>query len=249
MEVRLAYIRKDPWSGISKYEGCANQIGTYWTRSRMRYTGLTEDKARELETKLGYPANHLAPYSEFWTTYAIRVPAKGLLINTESPLDELMYFFLKNHKRVADGTSKMTSSTDYILTNQNIEAEEANKKNKVKREAILEYGKLSITDMRKVLRLLGEKSDNISQDLVESKLFETIEKDPQKFLDVWVNNESKETEWLLTEAIAKNVIRRNKNVYYYGTDIIGSSKMDAIASLDDKNNQDIRLVIMNAIQA
>lgn len=249
MEVRLSYIRKDPWSGISKYAGCANQIGSYWTRAGLRYTGLSDEIARTLETKLGYPVNHLAPYSEFWTTYAIRVPAEGIIIHTESPVHELMYHFVKNHKRVADGTNKVTNSTDYVLTNQNIEAEEANKRNKVKREAVAEYGKLSITDMRKAMRLLGEKSDSISQDLVESRLFDIIEKDPKKFLDIWVNNESKETDWLLTEAISKNVVRRNKNVYYYGTDIIGSSKADAIAFLDDKNNQEIRLVIMNAIQA
>lgn len=249
MEVRLNFIKKDPWSNQTKYPGCANQLGSYWTRSGVRYTGLTEEKARELEKKLGYQEYHLAPYSEFWITYAIRIPAGGITILTEVPTQELMYHFVKNHKRVADGTSKITPATDYVLTNQNTEAEEANKKNKVKRDAILEYGKMSITDMRKAMRLLGEKSDNISQDLVESKLFEMIEKDAKRFLDVWVNNDNKETDYVLAEALAKNIIRKNKNIYYYGTDIIGHSREDAIATLDDKANQDLRLVIMNSIQA
>ena len=41
---------------------------------------------------------------------------------------------------------------------------------------------------------------------------------------------------------------KSKNMYYYGTDVIGTSLEDAIATLDDKKNNDLRLGIMSGIE-
>lgn len=249
MEATLRFIRTNPWVGISKFKNCGDYIGPYWTRSGNRYTGLTEEDARRLEKAIGYPEGHLAPYSPFWATYSVKLGNKDLYIHTEKPEDELKYLFLKNHKRVAFGTSNITPSTDYLLSNSQAEAEENNKKFKVKREAYSAFTKMSLEEMRKCLRLYGIKSDSISNELVESKLNELIENDPQRYLLLWVNNKNKETQYLIEEAISKNVIRKNKNMYYYGTDVIGRSMDEAVLMLDDKKNQDIRLSIMQEIES
>lgn len=249
MEATLRFIRTNPWVGISKFKNCGDYIGPYWTRSGNRYTGLTEEDARRLEKAIGYPEGHLAPYSPFWATYSVKLGNKDLYIHTEKPEDELKYLFLKSHKRVAFGTSNITPSTDYLLSNSQAEAEENNKKFKVKREAYSEFTKMSLEEMRKCLRLYGIKSDSISNELVESKLNELIENDPQRYLLLWVNNKNKETQYLIEEAISKNVIRKNKNMYYYGTDVIGRSMDEAVLMLDDKKNQDIRLAIMQEIES
>lgn len=249
MEATLRFIRTNPWVGISKFKNCGDYIGPYWTRSGNRYTGLTEEDARRLEKAIGYPEGHLAPYSPFWATYSVKLGNKDLYIHTEKPEDELKYLFLKNHKRVAFGTSNITPSTDYLLSNSQAEAEENNKKFKVKREAYSEFTKMSLEEMRKCLRLYGIKSDSISNELVESKLNELIENDPQRYLLLWVNNKNKETQYLIEAAISKNIIRKNKNMYYYGTDVIGRSMDEAVLMLDDKKNQDIRLAIMQEIES
>ena len=136
-----------------------------------------------------------------------------------------------------------------MLSNSQAEAEENNKKFKVKREAYSAFTKMSLEEMRKCLRLYGIKSDSISNELVESKLNELIENDPQRYLLLWVNNKNKETQYLIEEAISKNIIRKNKNMYYYGTDVIGRSMDEAVLMLDDKKNQDIRLAIMQEIES
>src|SRR5699024_6643526 len=160
MEATLRFIRTNPWVGISKFKNCGDYIGPYWTRSGNRYTGLTEEDARRLEKAIGYPEGHLAPYSPFWATYSVKLGNKYLYIHTEKPEDELKYLFLKNHKRVAFGTSNITPSTDYLLSNSQAEAEENNKKFKVKREAYSAFTKMSLEEMRKCLRLYGIKSDS-----------------------------------------------------------------------------------------
>ena len=249
MEVILKFARVNPWAGIAKYKNCYDYIGTYWTRSGNRYTGLTEEDARRLEKEMGYEEGHLAPTSTFWKTYSIRIGAKDVYLHTEKPEDELAYLFLKNHKRVALGLSNIKPQNDYVLVNSEAEAEAKNKINRVKREAITEFNKMSLEEMRKCLRIYGNRADNISNELVENKLFELIEKDPNKFFLIWVNNKNKETQYILDTAIGKNIIRKSKNIYYYGTDVIGRSNDDAISFLNNKANQEIKLAILNEIDA
>ena len=103
--------------------------------------------------------------------------------------------------------------------------------------------------MRKCLRLYGIKSDNMSNELVEAKLSEQIETSPAKFLLKWVNNPNKETQFLIEEAVAKNIIRRNRTQYFYGTDMVGNGIDDVIAYLNDKKNQDIKMAILQEIKS
>ena len=102
--------------------------------------------------------------------------------------------------------------------------------------------------MRKCLRLFGVSSDRLSNELVESTLFNIVDKQPQRFFDKWVNNSSKETEFLLEEAIAKGVIRKERTQYFYGTEMFADTLNDAIAYLDSKKNQDLKLSIINEVK-
>ena len=249
MEVIVRIIKANPWTGLTKWSTCYDYISSYWTRSGNIYTGLTAEDAERLEKEIGFEQGKLAPNSSFWDTFAVKVGKKDVILDTDRPEDELKYLFLKGHKRVANGLNKITPATDYVMINRDSEAEEANKINKIKREAYREMDKMSIEDMRKCLRLYGIKSDSISSELVESKLNELIEADPQKYLLLWVNNQNKETQYLIEAAISKNIIRKNKNLYYYGTDVIGRSMDEAVLMLDDKKNQDIRLAIMQEIES
>ena len=249
MEVILRFKTKDPWAGITKYKNCYDYIAPYWTRSGNKYTGLTEDEAKRLEKEIGYAEGTLSPYSDYWNTFAIKITTKEIILHTERSYDELQYLFLKGHKRVANGINNVKPNNDYIPINKDSEAEEANRLNKVKRQAIVEFNKLSLDDMRKALRLYAFKSDSMSNELVESKLFELVEKDPNKFFLIWVNNKSKNTQFIIESAVAKNIIRKSRNIFYYGTDIIGNSMEDAIAYLDDKKNQDLKMVIMQEIES
>lgn len=153
--------------------------------------------------------------------------------------------FLEGHKRVATTLDRLDAGKDYLLINREAEAIEQNKQNKLRREAIKAFDSLSLEQMRKCLRLFGSNADRMSNELVESTLFNIVDKQPKKFMDKWVNNKSKETEFLLENAIAKGVIRKDKTHYFYGSDMFADSLEDAIAYLDSKKNQDLRLSIIN----
>lgn len=249
MEVIVRMTRHNPWSGLTKWPQCADYLGSYWTRSGNRYTGLSNEDARRLEKEIGYEEGQLSQGSEFWKTFACRIGNKELILDTNNPYDELQYLFLKGHKRVANGLNNINPSCDYVLINKDSEAEEANRINKVKREAYREMDKMSIEDMRKCLRLFGIKSDVMSNELVEAKMSEQIENSPKAFIAKWVDNPNKEINFVIEEAISKNIIRKNRSNYYFGTDLIGNGLEDVIAYLKDKKNNDIKMSILNEIKS
>lgn len=246
MVVELKIKKKNPWGPFIKYKNCFDYIAPYFTRSGSIYTGLTPEDEKYYEKALGYEEGHLSKSSEFWKTFCVKVGARGLLLDDANPRQAMLIKFLSNHKRVATSLDKMTAGKDYLLINREAEAIEANKINKVRREAIKEFDKLSLDQMRKCLRLFGVGgADRMSNELVESTLFNLVDKQPKKFFEKWVDNKTKETEFLIEEAIAKGVIRRDRTQYFYGTEMFADSLDEAVAYLDNKKNQDLKLSIIN----
>lgn len=249
MEIILKKKNKHAWSGVLKYRNCFDYIAPYWTRSGSIYTGLTAEDEKRLEKALGFEEGKLARSSKFWNNFCVKLGAEEKVFHTDNAWDELQYIFLKDHKRVATSLSSVKAATDYLLINKESEAVESNRINKQRRNAIKEFDKMSLEDMRKCLRLYGYKADTMSAELVEQKLFSEVEKDPNRFFVKWVNNKNRATETIIEQALAKNVMRKSRNVYYYGTDIVGNSIEDAIAYLDTPANQDLKLTILQEIES
>ena len=245
MVVELKIKKKNPWIGLVKYRHCFDYIAPYFTRSGSIYTGLTPEDEKYFEKALGYEEGHLAKTSEFWTTFCVKVGTRSLLLDDSIPRQAMIIKFLSGHKRVATSLDKLDAGKDYLLINREAEAVEQNKQNKLRRDAIKEFDKLSLDQMRQCLRLFGMSSDRMSNELVESTLFSMVDKQPKKFFDKWVNNKAKDTEFLLEQAIAKGVIRKDKTHYFYGSDMFADTLEDAIAYLDSKKNQDLKLAIIN----
>jgi hypothetical protein len=245
MVVELKIKKKNPWIGLVKYRHCFDYIAPYFTRSGSIYTGLTPEDERYFEKALGYEEGHLSKTSEFWQTFCVKIGSRTLLLDDSIPRQAMMIKFLSGHKRVATSLDKLDAGKDYLLINREAEAIEQNKQNKLRRDAIKEFDSLSLDQMRQCLRLFGMSSDRMSNELVESTLFNLVDKQPKRFFDKWVNNKSKDTEFLLEQAIAKGVIRKDKTHYFYGTDMFADSLVDAIAYLDNKKNQDLKLAIIN----
>ena len=245
MVVELKIKKKNPWIGLVKYRHCFDYIAPYFTRSGSIYTGLTPEDEKYFEKALGYEEGHLAKTSDFWTTFCVKVGTRSLLLDDSIPRQAMIIKFLSGHKRVATSLDRLDAGKDYLLINREAEAIEQNKQNKLRRDAIKEFDKLSLDQMRQCLRLFGMSSDRMSNELVESTLFGLVDKQPKKFFDKWVNNKAKDTEFLLEQAIAKGVIRKDKTHYFYGSDMFADTLEDAIAYLDSKKNQDLKLAIIN----
>lgn len=233
-------------SRVVKFKNCYDYIGTYFTRSGNRYTGLTTEDTNRLGSLLGL---NLYPSSTYWDNFYVRIGADDIFLDTEDPLDEIKYLFLKNHRRVKTSMFENKATADYLLINKDEEAKRENLFNKSKIDAISEFKKMSVTDMRKCLRLFGSNADSMSGEMVENSMFKIVESNPEAFLDKWVGNTNRELQVVIEQAISRNIIRRNKNIYKYGSEVIGYSMVEVIDFLNNPKNQDIKISILNAIDA
>jgi hypothetical protein len=245
MKVILRPLLKNGW-GTAKYKHCYDGLGPYLTRSGNIYTGLTKEDEERLGLILGLD---LRPSGEFWKNFLIRTTNKDIYLDTSDPMDELKYLFIKKHIRVKGSLLEHKASADFVIINKDEEAKVSNLRNRVIRDAFSEFDKLSSTDIRKVLRLYGENGDNMSAEVAEQRLFDLIDGNPQRFIDKWVKNDARETEVLLERAIASNCIRKNLNVYKYGSEVIGRSKEEVLNFLDDPINQDIKRSVLIELDA
>jgi hypothetical protein len=207
MIVKLIKKEAEPWAGVKFYRNCSHFIGSYYTRSGRRHTGLEPEDADRLSKILGFD---LKPESSFWDNFSIKIGSskESVILDTEDPYQELQYKFLKTHKDVANSLKDITPNKAYVLLHEELEATEANKQARTKRKAFQEFDRMTPEEMRKALRLYGINASNSNTDMVENTLFRLVEESPSKFIQLWVDNLNKETQFLIEEAVSKNVIRK-----------------------------------------
>jgi hypothetical protein len=247
MRVILRPTNKHLWANnVVKYKNCYDYLKPYYTRSGSIYTGLTPEDEVRLGDLIGF---NLKRSSNYWDSFNVRVGSTDIFLDTEDPLDEIKYLFLKNHKRVKTSIFEHKANADYLLINKDEEAKRENMFNKSKVDAISEFKKMSLTDMRKCLRLFGQNAESVSGEVVENTMFKIIESNPEMFLNKWTNNTNREIEVVLEQAISRNIIRRNKNIYKFGGDTIGYSTQEALDFLQNPKNQDIKAAVLSSIES
>jgi len=246
MKIQIEPLNAKSWSNIHQYNNCHTDISTYFLKNGSKYTGLSLEDEDRLGKRI---REDLSPNSDYWNSFYIRMTAKTLELDISDPWDELKYLFLKSHKLVAPSLQDKKATAEYVIINEEAEASEKNRRSKVKRNASKAFDKLSAVEVGKALRLYGYKSSGVSNEQAEAKLYDVVEENPQKFLDIWVNNKNRDIQFVIESAISKNVMRKNKNAYMYGTEMIGHSIEDAMAFLNDPKNQEIKMVILNEIDA
>jgi hypothetical protein len=246
MKVILRPIGWNKWSGIIKYKNCFEDLGSYYTRSGTLYTGLSDEEEVRLGEKLGLDLNK---NSEYWKTFFIRTSASDIILDTDDAMDELKYLFCKSHKRVKNSLMENKAGANFVLINRDEEAKRDNLYAKLEIDAIIGFNKMTPTEQRKCLRIFGHNADTMSAEVVQAKLYEVVKANPQAYLDRWVNNTDREEQVLIEVAISKNIIRRDRHMYKYGSDTIGNSLEETIGFLKDPRNQDIKIGLISACDA
>ena len=201
MQVILRPIGWNKWSGILKYKNCFDDLGPYLTRSGAMYTGLTMEDEKRLGSSLGLDLSRSST-NPFWVNFRIRTSVNDIILDTDDPLDELKYLFCKGHKRVKNSLLEQKATADFVLINRDEEAKVENSFNRIKRDAVKEFDKLTPTEIRKALRLFGYNAESMSSEVAENRLYTFVEANPNKFMDRWVNNKSREIEALIEIAIS-----------------------------------------------
>lgn len=241
-------IKKQTWSGFIRYKNTKDYLAPYYDSTGTIVTGLTPEDADRLGKAL---KKDLSPSSPFWLEYNLIFHDKEREFNESNPEGELAVKYMLAHKRVANSLEERNNwpYADYIIFNEEIEAKVKNEKISLKRKAVSLFNELSTQQMRDILKLYPgyTKTDSVSADVVESKLFELMEIDPNKFIGL-VGDKNLDMKIKLKDLVGAKILRKNKTAYYYGDDNIGHDEESTITYLIDPQNQGLLIALEKELE-
>ncbi len=240
--VKIKPIKKTTWSGFIRYKNTKDHISPYYNQWGSLETGLDKEDEERLGKLL---KRDLSPQSPFWNDYSVIMTDKDKELNILLPEQEVAYKLLLIHKRVCNSETERAKwpYADYILYNEETEAQVKNEAYSVKRKAVTAFNALSTDQMKDILKLYPgfvNSTESVSLSIVEAKLFELMEKDPTKFLEL-VNDKKLDMKIFLKDLVANKILRKNKTSFYYGEDFLGHDEETTITYLDDPEHQSLKI--------
>jgi len=241
IEVKL--IKKTSWSNFSLLPKCKDTVVARLTRSGYN-TGLTKEDEDRLEKQMRLEPGTLNRFSDYWKEYVVFLTDKGLDLNLENPKDFIDYKLLIACEKVAPSVKDQIKfpKAKFVIFDKEEQAKKENEFTKIKKKAFAEFNTLSISDMKKILKLFGLSADDSTDEIVENTLSDIVETRPSEFLKV-ANIEDFSTRLLIEDLLRSNIIRKVGARYEYGQDVLGHSLDKTIEYFKDPLNQELVLTL------
>lgn len=249
--VKIKLIEKkgsQTFNGFVRYKNTKDYITPYYTKSGVIYTGLTEDEAKYFGEKLQKDLN---PLSDFWHSFSIIMTDKVKELDLSNVTHQLEYKFLQNHVRIAsDPTDPNIGIKDYVILDENKEAEVINKRSSAKRKANQLFDKLSTDNKKDILRLYPgfTSMDTVSSEIIDARLYEKLEENPEKFI-AHAEDKKRDMKVMLKDLVATELLRKNKSSYYYGEDFLGHDEESTIEYLSHPDHQALKIDLIKQLEA
>lgn len=254
--VTVKQFRGNNWlptghDGEYRYTHCAEELVPLVDRQGYHITGLDEESERFFEKTLGMTVGTLSRYNEdFWSTYRIRIPKEGLILNKKNPKDYLTVKVLQAHQRVANSEAEKKDSpfADYVITSSEQEARVESKKVKIRRKAYKIFGGMSTEDMKAYLKVSGSRpGDNASTDFLESSIGKAIETNATEFIRVMEDPDFK-MKLFIENCLATGALVKSGSKYTIkGSDTIGHSLDATIEYLKAPENQEVYIALKSKL--
>ena len=235
------------FNGFVRYKNTKDYITPYYTKSGVIYTGLTEEEAKYFGEKLQKDLN---PLSEFWHTFSIIMTDKIKELDLSNITHQLEYKFLQGHIRIAsDPTDPNIGIKDYVILDENKEAEVINKRSISKRKANQLFDKLSTDNKKDILRLYPgfTNMDTVSSEIIDARLYEKLEENPEKFI-AHAEDKKRDMKVMLKDLVATELLRKNKSSYYYGEDFLGHDEESTIEYLSHPDHQGLKIDLIKQLE-
>lgn len=247
--ITIKAIEKKNWGGFTRYPKCKDTIIAQQGRGGY-FTGLNETEQTSLEEDLQLEKGTLAPYSKYWLDYAIHIYNKTLTLDLTRPKDLLDYHVCMASPRVANSITELDNwpKAEYVLYDAEEDAKKENTAVQQRRRAFARFGKMSSSEMKDVLKLMGSRADNMSITMIENKIDQLIQDTPEKFNEI-LDLPNFNTRVLIEDLLGVNAIRKNGTHFLVGDDVIGHDLEATIFYLEDPKNQNLLISLKNKLEA
>lgn len=240
----------DGHDGEIRYTNCADFLAVpIDMQSGEMVTGLTEEEERSLELELLLEPKTLSRYNRtYWGDYKqmIRIDKNGIKLNLAKPRDYIKYKNLLVHPKVAKSDSEKFDNPEYeyVITSLEAEAKFKSQLNRIKKNAYAKFDKLTMSDKKNLLKMYGNRvDDSYSEDVVDSKLFDKIEENPDLFL-AKLSDPDFDMKVFISDALyARSIVKSGSRYMINGGETIGLSVDEVIQYLNDVRNQDVLIAL------
>ncbi len=248
--VTIKPIKKNALGNLSRIPSSTYTIVAKLTRVGYE-TGLTPAEEKKLEKELGLEANTLSKRSPYWKAYAFKIPGdSSVTLDLSEAQSYLDYRLCLACTEVADSEEDINTLThDFFIADDEKKANKELVRIKQHDNAIIAYTKMSVKDMRDVLKLLGYKTANMSETYVQTALRSEIDENPTKFNNIVEDPDFQEKVFIKDLEYYK-ILSKDGTKYYFGevNNVIGNSIEDAVEYLNDKANNQIKIQLHKALQ-
>jgi hypothetical protein len=215
-------------------------------------TGLTAEDETRLEKALGLNTGELARASRYWKEYAVTIPEDGLELDTSFAPDELKFKILSQSNLVATSLSQLNSmpDADFVMTNDDQEADAKNKKREAKKKAYAKLENMSHEDYCDYLRAKGNKGvETLSPQRIRD-LVETDAEDNAKAFLAFLNDPHYKDKLFIAELVQHGLMRLQGTRYYEaGSNLtFGSNIEQVIDYLTSTKNQTVYITLSGALE-
>lgn len=222
-------------------------------------TGLSPEDKTRLESKTGFnlsPDYIQGKPHEFWNSPAalVKLEHKTNVFDTSKPLDEIKVKLMKASDLVANSMKEYEEgkfpNAIFVIFDEQEELEIKASKASIRRKVVLESSKLTKVRKAEIVQIvLGISVRNQSEDFIDLKLDEAVEKDgADKVLSLIQRDKARTSlHAFVLEAIHKNVLRKDGPSVYYMDDQVGYDVESAVDYFQDPKNQTLKAQILEKI--
>ena len=260
--VEVRPIERERWHGLKGKDAITRPVvieALLSSTTGKLATGLTPEDREKLEKETGYdlsPDYKAGKPHPFWSSPAafVKLEHKTNIFDLSNPLDEIRVKIMKASDLVANSQKEYDEGkfplAQFVIYDEREEVEMKASKAAIRRKVVIEADKLSATRKSEIIQIvLGVTTRNQSNDFIDLKLDEAIDKDgPQRVLDLIQRDKARTSlHATVLEAIHKNVLRKEGTAVHYMEDQLGFDIEAAIDYLADKKNQALKAQIIEKL--
>ncbi len=262
MIYKVRRIRKN-WAGIGLFDLCGEHIGPGVDDvTGLPITGLTENTwekgnngskkevkgtREQLEIDLGMEKGTLAPGSiykpnPFWLNFSVRIGEDDLELDESIADHRLKLLFLKAQPQFAVGIGNQKSKSEFVIFTETEEASASNTVKSKRRQAYVAFEKLSKQDKSDVLKATGTNPEGLTIDIIEDKLSDWMELNPEKFMAI-VEDPDRAKKVLFRQWMDMAIITMEGDQFAYKDTMLGFTLDIACAEIHKPENSEMLTAI------
>ena len=170
------------------------------------------------------------------------------------PLQELQINVLKASKWVANSQKELDEgkwpNAKYVIYDEKGEIQKEAVQAEVKAKANKLFSELSPAKRLSLLKVFGKASDNVSDDFSYAKLYEIVEKEPVRFIEVASMKPAEiNVKALIVDLTNKGILRTKGAAYLYNDQQIGFDYDNTVEYLLNPKNQELLVKLTDDLKA